>query len=556
YGRLTRAPGICYGTNGPGVTNMASGINQAWLVHSPMIALCGQHRQDLDHRGPLQEAYPLKVTESMSKWGVFIQEWRLLPMYLRKAIRDCTSYPPGPVILAIEPRAYFLSGQEKDLAYNVPLGQKAAPSYGGAKPEDIEKVVQLLIEAERPALVGGDGIYWADAAAELRELAELLQVPVSTRRMGRGAVPENHPLALGAGWRLRFWADADVIVAIGIKLNTNLENDGEPPTYPEKAKMVLINECAADAWTPLPTEMEIIANPKVALRQMIDCAKTMLKQRPNRQAWLSRLATVRADYEAGARASAEEVRGNKPIHGFWLAHEIAEFLDPNATVIFDAFGGSAHLTGRLKARFAGQVLDVGEAGGVGHGIGMGIGAQCARPGKQVFVMMGDAGIGLGGMDIETAVRYKLPIVYAIYNNSTWMGGFEDLYAKGQIHSWHMMQDIRYDKMFEPLGCHVENVTEPNQIRHALDRAFNSGKTAVVNFIVDRRVPHPWHLSAGTRSNALRWLDINKVPDDDLKELLLKGPTPEVEEALMKKGYPRLQPKGKVSRGEGSARRGG
>ncbi|MEK7848368.1 MAG: thiamine pyrophosphate-binding protein, partial [Chloroflexota bacterium] len=391
YARCTRSPGICYGTAGPGMTNMVSGINQAWLVRSPMVCLFGQHRRDLDHKRPFQEGYGVPVCDTMSKWGVFIEEWRLLPLYLRKALRECMIYPPGPVVLAMEPRALYIPADEKTLVGDVPNSAKAAPSVGGAKTEDVERAVRMLIQAERPALVGGDGIYWADAGPELLELAERLNIPVNTRRMGRGAVPEDHPLAIHAGWRLSFWPKADTILLAGLKINSDLENNGEPPTWPAQAKRIYLHESIMDAWAPVPMEMEIIANPKVALRQMIDCARSLVKRPPQRKAWLEHLARVRENYDAGKKASSEEVRGNVPIHGFHVAQEIVDFLDPSATVIFDAYSGTAHLTARLKAKFAGQVLDSGECGGVGHGIGMGIGAQVARPGKQVLVMMGDAG---------------------------------------------------------------------------------------------------------------------------------------------------------------------
>jgi TPP-dependent trihydroxycyclohexane-1,2-dione (THcHDO) dehydratase len=171
---------------------------------------------------------------------------------------------------------------------------------------------------------------------------------------------------------------------------------------------------------------------------------------------------------------------------------------------------------------------------------MGIGAQLARPGKQVFVLMGDAGMGVGGGDVETALRYNLPVVYLVCNTSSWFGGVE-CWFEGQIDSWQMLPDIRYDKMYEALGCHAEYVTAPEDIRPALFRAFNSGKTAVVNVIVDNRVVHPWFEAFAYRIGVIaHQLDLRKVPKP-LRTYLLRGRTPGVEQELKKLGIPRSTP---------------
>ncbi|MDP2952808.1 MAG: thiamine pyrophosphate-dependent enzyme, partial [Chloroflexota bacterium] len=345
----------------------------------------------------------------------------------------------------------------------------------------------------------------------------------------------------------QFWQDADVILGIGIKL-TNLENYGEPPTWPKGAKRIIIHESQTDAWAPVPSVLEIIGSPKLVLRQMIECARSLMGQRPERKDWLDKLAAVRKRYDASIEEMLAEVRERKPIHGFLLAKEIVDFLDPTATIIYDSYGGSAQLTDKITAKFAGQILDAGEHAGVGHGIGMGIGAQLARPGKQVMVMIGDGGLGIGGMDIETALRYHLPVVYVVYNNSAWMGGMENLYFRGQIDSWDMLPNLRYDRMFKTIGCHGEYVTKPQDIRPALERAFNSGKTAVVNVIVDSRVPNPSSLNAGRLAMATtdpsKWSELTR-------ELIMNGYTPEVEEKFRKAGWPPMRLKAKIPRAEGA-----
>jgi acetolactate synthase-1/2/3 large subunit len=168
------------------------------------------------------------------------------------------------------------------------------------------------------------------------------------------------------------------------------------------------------------------------------------------------------------------------------------------------------------------VLDSGNWAGVGHGIGMGIGAQLARPGRQILVNMGDGGAGLGGFDVETAIRCKLPVVYLINNNSAWMSGGGPMFMKALQHvgspdpySPWAIAPTRYDQVFAAMGAYTERVENPAELRPALERAFASGKTAVVDVVVARGVPHP--MTRGSRADerrrGLRYLDPEDVPED-------------------------------------------
>lgn len=543
YARCTRSPGICFGTAGIGATDSVSGINQAWLSHSPVIGLFGMHDWEGSRRGVLQEAYPSRIYELMTKWSVDIDSWRLIPLYLRWALRDCMVYPPGPIVLGITMDALAMTRAEKELVGDVSKKSMASPLPAQGDPAGVERAVRMLLEAEKPVIVAGEGVYWADAAKELQELVELLGIPVHTRRAARGAVPEDHPLAFTGAYRADFWSEADVIMIIGLRLGC-LEGYGQLPAWPARAKRILVQESATDGWTPLPTEEFIVGNPKSVLRQMLDFAKGMVKEAPQRTKWLEHLKHCRGAFEQGLAKDEAEYEEKSPIHPWLLAREIADSLDPDATIVLDSFLGSTYLMDRFKAKFPGQILDSGEAGSFGHGVGMGIGAQLARPEKQVFVLMGDAGMGIGGSDIETALRYNLPILYLVCNTGSWFGGV-DCWFDSQVDSWKMLPDLRYDKMYEALGCHGEWVTQTKEIRPALYRAFDSGKTAVVNVAVDGRVVHPWFESFAYRIGVIaHQLDLRKVPQP-LRSYLLRGRTPEVEEQLKRIGLPSSTPKKKA-----------
>jgi acetolactate synthase-1/2/3 large subunit len=491
WARVTGKPGVCFGTAGPGYGNMISGMYQAYLSRTPLICLLGQHGVAEDGWGAFQEGYAEPVASHFTKWTRRVVEPSMAAYYVQKAFRDAMTYPMGPIGLEIPVNILGqIAGDENNLRGCPPSGIVAMPSQPAGDPQAVEKAVQILFHAKRPIIVGGDGIFWSKASEELRELVELLSIPVITRRMGRGAVPEEHPLAFGGGFRRPIQMQADVVAIIGLRMNV-LEGFGLPPRYPtENVKYIQIAEDPEELTTRLPTELSISGSPKQVLRQMINCAKN-IKAKPNRTEWLAFVTKEKEANRAETKAMVDKERNHHPIHPDFLAAEIVDFLDKDATAILDGFSMSGFFTDKFKAKFAGQLLDAATWGGVGHSVGMAMGAQLGRPGKQVVALLGDGGLGIAGFDIETAARNNIPACYIVYNNSGWMNPpVQKLMLPDVKETWCMLPDIRYDKIFAEMGCHTELVTEPQGIRPALERSFKSGKTSVLNVIPDWYVNPP------------------------------------------------------------------
>ncbi len=496
WARATGKPGVCFGTAGPGFGNMISGMYQAYLARSPLICLLGQHSTAEDGWGPFQEAYAEPLSGHFTKWIKRLVNPSMAASLMQKAFRDATTYPPGPVAIELPVDIQGqIAGDEDSLRGYLPKGRCADPAPPAGDPQMVEKAVHMLLEAKKPVVIGGDGIFWSNASEELREFVELLNIPVLTRRMGRGAVSEEHPLAYSAGCRRPIQMQADVIAIFGLRMNM-LEGFGMPPRYPVKnVRYIQVSEDMEELTTRLSTEVSIFGSPKQVLRQMIDCAKDIMKGKPDRSEWLGIVGKVKEDANAKTKAAVEKVRNNKPIHPDFVAAELVNFLDKDATLILDSFSFAGFMTDKIKATVPGQIMDGATWSGVGHGVGIGIGAQLGRPGKQVVDLLGDGGLGIAGWDIETAARYKIPVCYFLFNNSGWMSKpTQTAILPGVKDSWAMLPDIRYDKIFAEMDCHTEFVTEPQQLRPALERAFNSGKTMVINVIPDDTVPAPQQAS--------------------------------------------------------------
>lgn len=491
YARTTGLVGVCSVTAGCGLTNAVTGLCGAGLVGSAVVCIAGQHPTTEDHLGSFQEAYGSEVCRSFSKYVKRVLDWTTIESDLRQAFREAMSPPRGPALLEI-PTNLLYHGDDwsKQRGGAQILDPNEVRSQGD--PRQIERALVLLEGAERPLLVAGDGVFWSGAAPELRQLAELTSTPTYARRSGQGAIPEDHPLAIRGAWKKPFTARADVVIALGFRFWSG-EHFGEPPTWNDKAAYVQVDPSPAAIGRHVPAAVSIVGDPKLVLRQLIDgCNRTGLDWSTKKHSpWLDDVAQVRASYERTLDDREKVVREAVPTHPDTLARTLCELMDDDATLVVDSFTLSGWMTQWFTARFPGQVIDAGPLAPVGHGVGMAIGAQLARPGKQVVLVIGDGGLGIGGWDIETALRYDLPIVTILWNNSSWGPSFEQMpMLRGRTEPFRMLENIRYDKMFAVLGCHTEHVERSEDLRDALARALRSDRASLVNVVGDKRIGHP------------------------------------------------------------------
>jgi acetolactate synthase-1/2/3 large subunit len=488
YARASGGVGVCSVTAGCGLTNAITGLCLAGLTGSAVVCIAGQHPTTEDGIGSFQEAYGVDICRSFANYTKRVLDWSSIEFDLRQAFRAARATPQGAALVEIPTNILYHQGD--------PVTQRRGATVydpnalrSQADPATIERAIALLRSAERPLIAAGDGVFWSDAAGELRGFAEATGIPVYCRRAAQGAVPEDHPLAIRGAWKKPFSGRADVVLAVGFKFWSG-EHFGAAPTWNEQATYIQVDETPARIGWQVPAELAVVGDPKLVLQQLCAAAERG-GLAPRSSPWLDEIATARTNYARMLDEREQRHRGARPVHPDRLARELCNVLDRDATIIVDSFTMSGWVTQWFTARFAGQVIDAGPLAPVGHGIGMAIGAQLARPGKQVVVIIGDGGLGIGGWDIETALRYQLPVHTLLWNNSSWGPGFEQMpLLKGRTDPFNMLDDIRYDQMFAVMGCHAEHVVDPNDITPALQRAFSSGKASLINVIGDKRVGHP------------------------------------------------------------------
>ena len=490
YARTTGTAGVLSVTAGCGLTNAVTGLCVAGLTGSAVVCIAGQHPTTEDQLGSFQEAYGSEICRSFSKFTKRVLDWSTIRTDVQLAFREALAPPQGPALVEIPTNVLYQQDETSRLRRGARVYDTDEIRSQG-DPRQVARALELLAAAERPLIAAGDGVFWSGASAELRELAELAQCPVYTRRAAQGAVPEDHPLAVRGAWKKPFTGRADVVLAVGFRFWSG-EHFGEPPTWNAGARYVQIDPVPSRLGWHVPAEVPILGDPKLVLRQLIDTAKReqIAFAREQRAAWLEEVGTARRSFEEALSAQATEVAETVPIHPARVVRDLLQTMQRDATLVIDSFTLSGWLSQWFPARFAGQVIDAGPLAPVGHGIGMGIGAQLARPGKQVIVVIGDGGFGIGGMEIETALKHRLPIVTVLWNNSSWGPSFERMpMLRGRVDPFDMLPDLRYDRMFEAIGCHGEFVQRPDELVPALERAFAAGRPSVVNILGDRRIGH-------------------------------------------------------------------
>ncbi len=513
YSKVTGKVGIAYATVGPGVANTVSAIQQAYLSCSPVILLMGGHEPEHDQTYTIQVSYGEKLLSGITKWTQRIIEPCQFKWFVTKAIKDALSYPRGPVVLE-----FTLSALTKDVPPNVEPGMYGEhalyvenwneegvgrPMPSGADPESVKKIVEALYSSKHPIIFAGDGVHWAGASDELKEFCELAKIPATGRRIGRGALPETHPLFFSSRAARRILRQSDLLLSLGMKVGFF---DGYGARWP---KTIQVNESPEHIFTFLNTKLAAVGNCKAVLRQMIDYIKEKgLTPPKDRDEWIAQVQKIHNEARDNLLKRAEKYANHVPVHPGWACKAIwevcEEMYDGMNRVIIDGFSISGFVPPFLRARYSGQIMDASEQAGVGHGVGMGIGAAFGDPNSKdhpILVLMGDAGMGVAGWDIETAVRFKLPIVFLVHNNNGWLTSLKNVYGakwealgeQDQPMGPESLPDIPYHEIYKLLGCHGELVDTPDKLKPALSRGFKAaeeGKPAVINVIMDPTVGNP------------------------------------------------------------------
>jgi thiamine pyrophosphate-dependent acetolactate synthase large subunit-like protein len=494
YGYVKKQVGVAVLAAGPGVTNGVTGAHVAYDNCFPLLILGGSGPQRGRGTGTFQETENVPMFKGITKMDVQVDSIARIPEYMAMAFRKARTGRPGPVYLDL-PSDVLQGAVEEEKVYWPSNYYTDAPPLGN--PAHVQHAAELLRRAERPILIIGKGVRWSEPTAELRQLVESLGIPFLTSPMGRGFLPDDHPLNFAAA-RSAMMRDADVVLVVGSRLNWVF---GFGRQFPADAKIIHIDIEPEEIGANRGVEVGIVGDAKAVLQQLLAELAGHTAGRAAQAAAGPWLSALREQVEKNATALAPLLEyAGTPIRTHRLLREVRDVF-PRDT-IYSVDGQLTLAAGRqvLLSYTAASRLNSGANGCMGVGVPFAIGAKLARPEVPVVSVNGDCAFGFNAMELETAVRCKLPIVFIVNNNSGIVAsnlearmGLPEGYAE-RVATY--VPDIRYDKILEAFGGHTEHVTDPEDIRPALERAYQAtraGHVACVNVISD------FHETMATRS---------------------------------------------------------
>ncbi|MEX2751459.1 MAG: thiamine pyrophosphate-binding protein [Candidatus Freyarchaeota archaeon] len=487
YARLTGIPGVCLGTVGPGAVDLVPGVYPAYADNIPMVVLTVQNQtwKSYPDHGSTQGCDQLELFKGVVKWNAVISHWKRIPELVRRAFRVATSGAPAPVHLDVPVDVLAAMGPEESVRI-VPAERYRATVPPVGNPELIKKAAKMLVEAKFPLIHPGGGVMRSKASKEIQELAEHLGAAVTGTVCARDALPNDHPLYFAAATygALTAQSQADVVLVVGSSL-CDYDFWGQPPAWkpPEEQKFIQIDIDPQMIGVNRDVDVAIVGDAKATLRLLIEEVKKMTNKRapnPGIQACRQAQEMQRAGYKEFAESDL------KPIHPMRLMKEVREFFPKNAISIIDGGNTALWYTYMNLIYEPGTFLQAADSGHLGVGLPYAIAAKLAEPKRPVYAVCGDGSFMLNIQELETAARLEVPIVIIINNDRQWgmIKGGQKL-SFGERYLGMDFTDVRYDLVAQAMGCFGERVTEPSQIRPALERAVKSNKPAVIDVVVDR-----------------------------------------------------------------------
>ena len=480
WAKVTRTPGVCALTAGPGVTNGMSAIASAHQNHSPVLVLGGRAPQFRWGQGSLQEIDHVPFVRPLVKFAATAQDTEEIPALIDEAVRSAITPHSGPTFVDLPLDYVFGEAASAD-----PPGPLPDPASGpGADPREIDRAAALLRESERPVIMAGAGLYWGRGETALRSLAERLRIPVFANGLARGCIPADHELAFSRARRTGLQG-TDVAVVIGAPLDFRLGFGG---AFAPDAEIVAIDVAEPAQDPPRPVTAELYGALPATL-DAVNEAASHPEPLAEREAWIRSLRATEDDARAGEAAELADDRA--PLHPMRVYGELIRLLDRDAIVIGDG-GDFVSYAGRVIDSYEpGCWLDPGPLGCLGCGPGYALAAKLACPDRQVVLVLGDGAFGFSGMELDTLARHGVAVLAVVGNNGIWAlekHPMEALY--GYSVAAELRPGTRYDQIAEALGCHGELVQTPSDLRPALDRALASGRPALVNVLTDPSVAYP------------------------------------------------------------------
>lgn len=467
-------PGCAILTAGPGATDGVTGIANAWRANSPILVIGGQGPLENLRKGSLQEMDHISVMKPITKWAEACYDPKRAGEYVEEAVRYALAGNPGPSYLEIPMDVLFGDVPDDQIKCPTPL----PPARTRPEQRLVEAAVAMLKDAKTPMVMAGTGVKWSNGAAALNRFLEKTKLPCFCNGMGRGTVPHDSPYFFNRT-RRDYLEATDCVILAGSLLDFRMRFGA---SIPAGAKIIQMDLDATLIGQNRPADIGLVGNLGETFDAMVDVVDSLSTPLD----WSGVVAEWRAKEVMEEEKLASQLTSDEvPIDPQRMCKELADFVTDDMILIGDGGDIVAKAAKVVPVPKNGIWMDPGPLGTLGVGMPFALAAQVAHPDKRVLIIYGDGSFGLNGFEYDTAVRFNLPIVGIVGNDSAWgqmMRPQINIFGEDRMVATEL-RPTRYDKVVEALGGHGEYVTEPGEIRPALERAYASGKPALVNVMI-------------------------------------------------------------------------
>ena len=477
YARATGKVGVCIATSGPGATNLVTGIATAYMDSIPIVAITGQVYSHLIGNDAFQEADVTGITRPITKHNYLVKNVNEMASTIKAAFHIARTGRPGPVVIDIAKDA-----QRDEIDFQYPeevslLGYK--PTYDG-HPRQIAKAAETINNAKQPVIYAGGGAVISGAYQELRELAEKVQIPVTTTLLGLGCFPETHRLSLGmlgmhgTGYANHAVMESDLLIAVGARFDDRVT--GKLETFAPDAKIIHIDIDPSAISKNVVVDIPIVGDVKRVLKEL-----NKLVEKADTEAWLKKTDKWKEKFPLSFSQDGDTIKPQ------YVVEQIYEATKGDAIIATEVGQNQMWAAQFYKYTQPRTFLSSGGLGTMGYGFPAAIGAQVGCPDKMVFDIAGDGSIQMNIQELTTVVANKLPVKVAILNNR-YLGmvrQWQDLFYDGRLSGVNLDTNPDFVKVAQAFGATGIKVTRPEEVRPAIEQAIETPGPVFIEFIVDR-----------------------------------------------------------------------
>jgi len=482
YARASGKAGVCMATSGPGATNLVTGITNAYMDSSPVIALTGQvpstgsNTSYVIGRDAFQEADIIGITTPITKHNFQVRSAAEIPKTVQTAFYIATTGRPGPVVIDI-PKNVQTEVTDMDFSNGIQI--RGYKPTSNPHPLQIRKAAELLAEAERPIILAGGGVITSNASSELLQVAELLLAPVATSFMGKGSFPEINPLSLGSiGMHgnpvaNKLLCEADVMLAVGTRFSDR--STGNLDSFCAPAKKIHIDIDTAEIGKNIDVDVPIVADAKKALKALYERLAKQLKKKKS-SAWKKRVKEAKEQLNPPSKGESKDLKPKA------LMQELRKLLPENAIVTTEVGQNQMWAALYFNALKPRTFISSGGLGTMGFGFPASIGAKVACPDRPVVDIAGDGSFRMTEQELGTSVTEDIPVIVIVLNNSVlgMVAQWQRMFFKGRYAAVKLGSVPDFIKLAEAYGAQGLRAASIAEFTKAVKTALKSSVTTVID----------------------------------------------------------------------------